>query len=137
MAKLTFLIGLGSALYLSVAALPASAQIARPAPNNDAAWAAAYAGISINLCGVYALDTEAVLNSGGLYSPDAPEWQDDGTALLAFRQGGHAAKQAFTHDPLFCADPAYLAAGRAELVRRFLTPRGGNGQNAAPSPQAR
>ena len=101
----------------------ANAQPNRPNPDTNAAWAAAFADLSVRLCNIYQVDPEAERDSGGLYWPDAAEWQDHGPAMLAFREGGHAAEAAARNNPLFCVDPAAAAGSRAELVKRFLIPR--------------
>lgn len=72
------------------------------------------------------MDLDALRTSGGLYWPDMPEWHDDGAALLAFRQGGHAAEQAYKSNPLFCLDPASAAPGHSDLVKHLLIPRDTN-----------
>lgn len=120
MARLTGKAGACLAVCLLATAALAGAADPRPAPQTDAAWAAAYADIAAQLCGDLVVDAIAERDAGGLYWPDFAAWHEGGAALLAFRAGGRAAEAAHWNAG-FCADPAAFALGHDGFVRRFLT----------------
>ena len=93
----------------------------QPAPNPQAAWAAAYASFLVRFCGRYDSDAKAMSDAGALpFGDDAPEWGEEGAARLAYRAGGLAAQDAFQRDPAFCLHSLAVAGPHAALVRRFL-----------------